>query len=64
MRLWAPVMHANIASARVAENAGLTFEGTFPSAYLKNGVRYDQLNYGITRSQWIAGQSAGNTATP
>ncbi|MGI9641467.1 MAG: GNAT family N-acetyltransferase [Acidimicrobiia bacterium] len=54
MRLWAPVMHVNIASARVAESAGLTFEGSFPSAYLKGGVRYDQHNYGITRAQWVA----------
>ncbi|MGI9528749.1 MAG: GNAT family N-acetyltransferase [Acidimicrobiia bacterium] len=54
MRLWAPVMHPNVASGRVAEAAGLTFEGTFPSAYLKGGVRYDQHNYGITRAQWLA----------
>lgn len=54
MRLWAPVMHPNVASARVAEKAGLTFEGRAPSAYVKQGVRYDQLNYGITREQWMA----------
>jgi RimJ/RimL family protein N-acetyltransferase len=54
MRLWAPVMHPNVASARVAEKAGLTLEGRAPSAYVKHGVRYDQLNYGITREQWMA----------
>jgi RimJ/RimL family protein N-acetyltransferase len=54
MRLWAPVMHANVASARVAEKAGLMLEGRAPSAYVKDGVRYDQLNYGITREQWLA----------
>jgi len=62
MRLWAPVMHANIASARVAESAGLTFEGSFPSAYLKFGVRYDQHNYGITRSQWLANRGGAGSA--
>lgn len=54
MRLWAPVMHPNVASARVAEKAGLTLEGRAPSAYVKHGVRYDQLNYGTTREQWMA----------
>lgn len=54
MRLWAPVMHANVASGRVAQRAGLRLEGVAPSAYLKGGVRYDQHNYGITRGQWAA----------
>lgn len=52
VRLWAPVMHANSASARVAEKAGMTLEGVAPSNYVKRGVRYDQLNYGIVRKQW------------
>jgi RimJ/RimL family protein N-acetyltransferase len=56
MRLWAPVMHANPASVRVAEKAGMRFEGVAASQYLKHGVRYDQLNYGLTRSQWLAGR--------
>jgi RimJ/RimL family protein N-acetyltransferase len=54
MRLWAPVMKPNVASSRVAEKAGLRLEGVAPSAYLKKGVRYDQLNYGLTRAQWRA----------
>ena len=54
MRLWAPVMHPNVASAKVAEGAGLRFEGTSRWAYLKGGVRYDQRNYGITRADWLA----------
>ena len=54
MRVWAPVMHPNVASQRVAMNAGLFLEGTAPSAYLKGGVRYDQMTYGLTRSQWQA----------
>ena len=55
MRLWAPVMKPNVASARVAEKAGLRLEGIAESAYLKQGVRLDQLNYAITRAQWRSG---------
>jgi RimJ/RimL family protein N-acetyltransferase len=53
-RVWAPVMHPNISSARVAVKIGLLLEGTAPEAYVKGGTRYDQLNYGLTRSQWQA----------
>ena len=56
MRLWAPVMHRNTASARVAEKCGLTLEGISRSHYLKAGVRYDQLNYAITRADWLVGR--------
>jgi len=51
-RLWAPVMEPNIASARVAEKAGMLLEGIAPSHYVKRGVRMDGLNFGITRAQW------------
>ncbi len=54
MRVWAPVMRPNVASCRVAEKAGLTLEGVAPDAYLKGGVRYDQMNYGLIRSHWQA----------
>jgi ribosomal-protein-alanine N-acetyltransferase len=53
MRVWAPVMGRNGASARVAEKAGLALEGVSPSAYLKGGVRHDQLRYGLTRAGWL-----------
>lgn len=56
MRLWAPIMQPNAASGRVARKVGLVLEGVAPDAYLKAGVRYDQLNYGMTRSQWQAGR--------
>lgn len=52
MRVWAPVMHPNIASRKVAMYAGLVPEGVSPSAYLKGGVRYDMHHFGLTRSQW------------
>ena len=51
-RLWAPVMEPNVASARVAEKAGMLLEGIAPSHYVKGGVRLDALNFGLTRSQW------------
>jgi RimJ/RimL family protein N-acetyltransferase len=51
------VMAPNEASARVAEKAGLRFEGVAPGAYLKGGVRHDQRNFGVTRPQWIAARS-------
>jgi RimJ/RimL family protein N-acetyltransferase len=51
-RLWAPVMEPNIASARVAQKAGMRLEGIAPSFYVKGGVRMDGLNFGLTRSQW------------
>ena len=47
-------MAPNIASARVAEKAGLVEEGVGRSVYLKGGVRYDQRNFAITREQWAA----------
>ena len=53
-RLWAPVMAPNEASARVAVNSGLVLEGTAPSAFVKHGVRYDKLDFGITRERWEA----------
>jgi len=51
-RLWAPVMEPNVASARVAEKAGMLLEGIAPSHYVKRGDRMDGLNFGITRGQW------------
>jgi RimJ/RimL family protein N-acetyltransferase len=56
MRLFAPVMHPNLASARVAEKIGMRLEGRGVSHYLKGGVRYDQLTYGLTRRDWLAGR--------
>jgi RimJ/RimL family protein N-acetyltransferase len=51
-RLWAPVMEPNVASARVAEKAGMILEGIAPSHYVKDGVRRDALNFGLTRQRW------------
>jgi RimJ/RimL family protein N-acetyltransferase len=51
-RLWAPVMGPNAASARVAEKAGMRLEGIGRSHYVKDGIRMDALNFGLTRQQW------------
>jgi len=58
-RLWAPVMAPNTASACVAQKVGMVLEGVAPLHYVKAGVRYDQLNYGIT-----SGQLAANSSVP
>lgn len=57
-RLWAPVFAPNEGSAAVALNAGMSLEGRAVSAYVKHGVRYDELDFGITREQWEALRSA------
>ncbi len=57
-RLWAPVFEPNEGSASVALNAGMSLEGRAVSAYVKHGVRYDELDFGITREQWEALRSA------
>ena len=62
MRIEAPVMHANLRSGRVAEKMGMRLEGVALSRYVKFGVRYDQLNFGITREQWLELRSTETTA--
>jgi len=52
VRLWAPVMKPNVASARLAEKVGMTLEGVGLDYYVKHGNRFDRLNYAITRDQW------------
>lgn len=54
LRLFAPVMHPNAASARVAEKIGMHLDGVEASHYVKHGVRYDRLTYGLTRRDWLA----------
>jgi RimJ/RimL family protein N-acetyltransferase len=62
LRIEAPVMHANSNSGRVAEKMGMLLEGVAPSRYVKFGVRYDQLNFGITRDRWLELRSGEATA--
>jgi len=62
MRIEATVMHANPRSGRVAEKMGMRLEGVAPSRFVKSGIRYDQLNFGITREQWVELRSTEATA--
>lgn len=61
-RIEAPVMHANPKSGRVAEKIGMTLEGVSPSRYVKHGVRYDQMNFGVTRERWLELRTAEASA--
>lgn len=42
----------NIASARVMEKVGMTYEGTLRSHTFYNGMYYDMKFYSILRSEW------------
>jgi RimJ/RimL family protein N-acetyltransferase len=52
MHVFAPVMGPNRASVAVARKIGMTQVGLDRSAYLKGGVRYDQVNFSLTRDDW------------
>ncbi len=54
MELFAPVMAPNRASAALAIRLGMRHVGGRPSAYLKEGVRYDERIFSLTRAQWLA----------
>jgi RimJ/RimL family protein N-acetyltransferase len=62
MRLWAPIMAPNAASAAVAAKAGMHLEGVGASEYLKAGVRHDALSYALTRREWL--EAAASRTTP
>jgi ribosomal-protein-alanine N-acetyltransferase len=53
-RVQAHVMTPNVASARVLEKAGLTYEGTLRSAVLRRGRFWDIRMYSMIRSEWEA----------
>ena len=59
-RLEAGIFLPNIASARVAEKAGMTLEGISRAAYVKGGGVFDRLNYAITVDEWRAAQAGGS----
>lgn len=54
MKVRAPVMAPNTASAAVASKVGMQLEGTQRQLFLKGGVRHDQLDFGMTRDQWAS----------
>lgn len=43
---------ANIASGAVMRKVGMTYQGTVPAKYEKNGIFYDAPQYAIAREQW------------
>ena len=47
-------MAPNVASGRVLEKAGLTYEGTLRSAVLRRGRFWDIRMYSILRAEWEA----------
>lgn len=51
-RVDAGIFATNPASSRVAEKAGMRFEGVATDAYLKNGELVDMVRYGLARRDW------------
>lgn len=47
-------MGSNAASGAVMRKAGMTYQGTIPGAYEKDGMLHDAPQYAITRSQWLS----------
>lgn len=45
-------MGHNVASGAVMKKAGMTYVGTMPGKYTKNGVSFDAPQYRITREEW------------
>ncbi len=52
IRIWARVMHPNLASARLLENVGFTFEGRLRKSINQNGRWLDELRYAILKEEY------------
>ncbi len=52
-RIFATCFTDNIASFRVMEKAGMSYEGLMRSYHEKNGIRIDVKIYGITQNDWV-----------
>jgi RimJ/RimL family protein N-acetyltransferase len=52
VRIWARVMHPNLASARMLEKIGFTFEGRLRKSLMQNGRWLDELRYGILKEEF------------
>ncbi|MFC5631284.1 MULTISPECIES: GNAT family N-acetyltransferase [Streptococcus] len=53
-RIVAGFLAENIASGRVIEKAGMSYEGTFRQAMKVKGKIYDYICYGLLKSDWLA----------
>ena len=51
-RIYANVMHPNIASMKLLENAGFKFEGRMRKSVLKDGEWLDELRYSILEEEY------------
>jgi RimJ/RimL family protein N-acetyltransferase len=57
-RIHAACYAPNIASARIMQKIGMTYEGTQRNHYIRFGVVHDVHNYGILRAEWEQQHSA------
>jgi RimJ/RimL family protein N-acetyltransferase len=53
-RIYAAHFAPNVASGRVMQKAGMTYEGTLRQNYLRFGTYYDGVMYAILREEWQA----------
>ena len=51
VRIYARVLHPNIASARVLEKAGFQYEGRMRKTTFRHGKWFDDLRYGILKEE-------------
>lgn len=56
-RIEADHFDANGGSGTVMRKVGMTYQGTIPGKYEKNGIVYDAPQYAITREEWYAGNA-------
>lgn len=52
-KIYAKVLHPNIASAKVLEKSGFVSEGRLRKATLRRGKWYDDLYYGILKTEFV-----------
>jgi len=52
VRIYARVMHPNVASTRLLEKVGFTYEGRMRKMVFKNGRWMDDLRYGMLREEF------------
>ena len=50
-RIYAKVLHPNVASAKLLEKSGLRYEGRLRRATLRRGRWYDDLCFGILKTE-------------
>lgn len=56
LKIYAKVMHPNVASSKLLERNGFTLEGRLRKMIKKNGQWMDDLCYGLLREEWESRQ--------